>query len=152
MKSKNVDWKNGPGKIGVLTPLLGAWQAVAASPMGMVHCTRAFTPILNGKYVQLEASWEFGVKIYKEFAIYGINNGKLSFWSFTSDGKRSTGTIADGTDIDPHAIAFEAEMGPGRARMIYWPNETGGYNWAVEAKKKKGWSRFTLHHYTSLKS
>jgi hypothetical protein len=153
MKTKNAGWKKGPGKIGVLSPLLGSWQTAASSPMGKVGCTRTFTPILNGKYVQLIASWEFGSKVYEEYAIYGIDGGKLSFWSFTSDGKRSTGTIADGTDIDPRAIAFEAEMSPGRhARMIYWPNETGGFNWAVEAKTKKGWSRFTLHHYTSQKS
>ena len=35
--------------------------------------------------------------------------------------------------------------------MIYWPNPEGGFNWAVEAKTKKGWNRFTIHHYKSLK-
>ena len=32
-------------------------------------------------------------------------------------------------------------------RMAYWPDETDGYYWAVEAKNKKGWKRFTEHHY-----
>jgi hypothetical protein len=38
-------------------------------------------------------------------------------------------------------------MPAGLARMIYWPNDDGGINWAVESKNKKGWKRFTLHHY-----
>ncbi len=74
---------------------------------GKVRCTRTFTRILNGKYVQLLARWEFGAQVHEETAIYGIAGGKLSFWSFTSDGKRSEGTIADGRDVDPEAIAFE---------------------------------------------
>jgi hypothetical protein len=147
---KNTTWKKGPGKLGVLTPVVGSWQANAMTPMGKVRCTRTFTPMLNGKYVQLLARWEFGAKAYEEIAIYGINNGKLSFWSFTSDGKRSEGALADGSDVDPRAIAFEAEMPAGRARMIYWPHEEEGFNWAVEAKTKKGWRRFTEHHYVSL--
>jgi hypothetical protein len=143
-------WKKGPGKLGILAPLLGTWQANALSPMGKVRCTRTFTPILHGKYIQLLARWEFGPKVYEEIAIYGINNGKLSFWSFTSDGKRSEGLIADGTDVDPRAIAFEAEMPAGRARMVYWPHEGEGFNWAVEAKTKNGWRRFTHHNYVPL--
>ena len=150
MKEINRPWKKGPGKLGVLKPLLGSWQASADSPMGKVCCTRTFNPILSGKYVQLTARWEFGKKVYEEFAIYGINNGKLSFWSFTSDGKKSEGVIADGKDIHPQAIVFEAEMPAGLARMIYWPNAEGGFNWAVEAKNKNGWKRFAHHKYVSL--
>lgn len=150
MKAKRAKWKRGPGKLGILAPIMGAWQANAMSPMGKVRCTRTFTRILNGKYVQLLARWEFGAQAYEETAIYGIAGGKLSFWSFTSDGKRSEGTIADGSDVDPEAIAFEAQMPAGRARMIYWPNDEGGFNWAVEAKTKKGWRRFTEHKYVSL--
>ena len=150
MIMKNSSWKKGSGKLGVLKPLLGSWQANAESPMGKVLCTRTFTQILNGKYVHLVARWEFGAKVYEEFAIYGIKNGKLSFWSFTSDGKKSEGVIADGKDIDPQAIAFEAEMPTGLARMIYWPNEDGSFNWAVESKNKNGWKRFTQHNYVPL--
>jgi len=150
LNTKNSTWKKGPGKLGVLKPLLGSWQANAESPMGKVRCTRTFTPILDGKYIHLIARWEFGVKVYEEFAVYGINNGKLSFWSFTSDGKRSEGALAVGSDVHPQAIAFEAEMPAGRARMIYWPNEDGSFNWAVDAKNKKGWKRFTQHKYVSL--
>jgi len=150
MKAKETVWKKAPGKLGVLAPLLGTWQASAMSPMGKVRCTRTFMPILHGKYIQLIARWEFGEKVYEEMAIYGVSNGKLSFWSFTSDGKRSEGAIADGSDVDPRAIAFEAEMPAGRARMIYWPKEGGGFNWAVEAKTKKGWRRFTEHKYVNL--
>jgi hypothetical protein len=140
-------WNKGPGKIGVLAPLLGAWRAEAQTPMGKVRCTRTFTPILHGKYVELRASWEFAKGVYEEVAMLGISNGKLSFWSFTSDGKRSEGMLADGSDVDPQAIAFEAEMPAGRARMIYWPDAGEGFRWAVEAKGKKGWRRFVEHHY-----
>lgn len=150
MKTKHAAWKKGPGKLGVLAPLLGSWEASAQSPMGKVRCTRTFTPVLGGKYVQLVARWEFAGKAYEEIALYGVKEGKLSFWSFTSDGKRSEGTIADGTDVDPGAIAFEAQMPAGLARMIYWPKEGGGFNWAVESKTKKGWNRFTEHRYDSI--
>lgn len=150
MKAKKTLWKKGPGKLGILTPLLGTWQASAMSPMGKVRCTRVFTPILRGKYVQLVARWEFGAKSYEEIALYGFAKGQLTFWSFTSDGKHSEGTLVDGSDIDPRAIAFEAEMPAGRARMAYWPNEAGGFHWAVEAKTKKGWSRFAEHTYFYL--
>jgi hypothetical protein len=117
--------------------------------MGEVRCTRTFASILHGKYVQLVARWEFGTEIYEEVAIYGLRNGSLSFWSFTSDGKRSEGAIADGRDVHPLAVAFEADMPAGRARMIYWPSE-GGFFWAVEARTKKGWKRFTEHRYVAL--
>ncbi len=150
MTTKNTNWKKGAGKLGVLTPLLGLWQAKTDSPMGKVTCTRTFTKILGGKYIHLVARWEFGKKIYEEFAVYGVKDNKLSFWSFTSDGKRSEGVIADGKDVHPNAIAFEAQMPAGLARMIYWPNEDGSISWAVEAKNKKGWKRFTQHKYLPL--
>lgn len=150
MKAKKTNWKKGPGKLGVLTPLLGMWQANADSPMGKVKCTRTFTKILGGKYIHLFARWEFGAKTYEEFAVYGVKDNKLSFWSFTSDGKRSEGVLADGKDVHPDSIAFEAQMPAGLARMIYWPDEEGRINWAVEAKNKNGWKRFTQHTYHPL--
>ena len=146
----NISWKKGAGKLGILKPLLGTWQANAATQRGEVKCTRSFTQILNGKYIKLDAKWEFGKGAYEETAIYGIKDDKLSFWSFTSDGKRSEGTIADGTDVHPQAIAFEAQMPAGLARMIYWPNDEGGISWAVESKNKKGWNRFTEHNYNAI--
>jgi hypothetical protein len=150
MKVINTNWKKGTGKLGVLNPLIGTWQANAESPMGKVQCTRTFTKILGGKYIHLVARWKFGSKIYEEFAVYGVKDNKLSFWSFTSDGKRSEGVIADGKDVHPNAITFEAQMPAGIARMIYWPNDDGSINWAVEAKNKKGWKRFTQHKYIMI--
>jgi hypothetical protein len=96
----------------------------------------------------LTARWEFNEGVYEEHALFGVDdNKKLAFWSFTSDGKHSQGIIADASDIHPQAVGFEAQMPAGLARMVYWPNEMGGVNWAVEAKTKKGWKRFTEHHY-----
>lgn len=144
-------WKRGRGKLGVLAPLIGTWKAVATTPMGPVACTRTFTPILGGTRIQLTALWEFEKFSYEELAIIGANaDGKIAFWSFTSDGKNSTGVIADVTDIHPEAIGFEAQMPAGLARMVYWPDEAGGCHWAVESKNKKGWNRFTEHHYKRL--
>lgn len=141
-------WKKGRGKLGVLAPLLGRWNASAASPMGPLSCTRNFTEILGGKYVQLEAEWQFGKGVYREHAVLGVNaEGELAFWSFTSDGKNSTGKLADVSDIHPEAIGFEAQMPAGLARMVYWPDDEVGFHWAVESKTKKGWNRFTEHHY-----
>ena len=142
-------WKKGRGKLGPLDPLLGTWVAETDSPMGRLKCTRTFAKMGGeGKLITLIADWDLGGKHYIEQAIYGVgDDGKLAFWSFTSDGKRSVGLIADGTDIHPEAISFEAQMPAGLARMVYWPGNDKTINWAVESKTKKGWNRFTLHKY-----
>ena len=150
MNRKKNSWKKGRGKLGLLEPLLGSWEAESDSPMGKIKCIRTFELILGGKYIELNAKWEFAKGAYKELAIYGINDDKLSFWSFTSDGKKSQGYIADGTDVHPEAICFEAVMPAGLARMIYWPDNNGGFHWAVESKVKKGWNRFTEHKYHAV--
>lgn len=147
-------WKKGRGKLGPFQPLLGSWYAESDSPMGKMHSYRTFESVLGGNYIQLTALWEFGPKGsgkgYREIAIIGAgDDGKVCFWSFTSDGKRSQGTIADATDLHPEAVGFEADMPAGRARMVYWPEEGGGLCWVVESKTKKGWNRFVDHHYKS---
>jgi hypothetical protein len=146
-----INWKKGRGKLGIFQPLLGNWEANADSPMGKVKCIRKFEKVLHDNYVQLEASWHFGEKVYVEHAMFGLKDGEIVFWSFTSDGKNSAGKLSDGTDIHPEAICFEAEMPAGTARMVYWPNETEGFHWVVESKTKKGWNRFVNHHYKMLK-
>lgn len=150
MATKRAAWKKGRGKLGVLAPLIGSWTATADSPMGKVRCTRTFMPILGGSYVQLTARWEFAKTAYDEMAVYGVgDNGQVTFWSFTSDGKRSFGVVADCTDLHPQAIGFEAQVPAGIARMAYWPDDADGMRWAVEAKTKKGWRRIAEHHYTA---
>jgi hypothetical protein len=149
MPSKSTTWKKGRGKLGPLQPLIGSWKAETDSPMGKIKCTRIFKPVLGDKYIELTATWEFGKGNYVEHAIYGMKEDTLSFWSFTSDGKRSEGHLSDGTDVHPEAICFEAQMPAGIARFVYWPAEDGGIKWAVESKNKKGWNRFTEHNYKS---
>ena len=151
MIEQSDHWKKGRGKLGVLEPLLGTWSAVSDSPMGKVKCTRKFEKVLGGNFIQLTAQWEIGEKKYDEIALFGMDENLLSFWSFTSDGKMSVGRLQDGSDVHPSAICFEAEMPAGIARMIYWPDDTGEFYWAVESKNKKGWKRFTEHHYKLLK-
>lgn len=152
MAAKKTTWKKGPGKLGTLHPLLGTWVAATNSPMGPLKCTRTFKQVLGNKYIELNACWEFGKGNYTEHAMYGVQEGELCFWSFTSDGKRSEGKLADGKDVHAEAICFEAQMPAGLARMIYWPGEDGSMHWAVESKVKKGWNRFTEHHYQVAKA
>lgn len=97
----------------------------------------------------MRVRWEIGKgQAYEELAIIGVGDGQaVGFWSFTSDGKRSQGVLADVRDVHPEAVGFEAEMPAGRARMVYWPDEGDGFHWAVESKSAKGWNRFTAHHY-----
>lgn len=147
-------WKKGRGKLGPLAPLHGAWIAETDSPRGPLRCHRQLVPVLSGKYLQLDVRWEFGpigtATAYEEHALIGVrDDGAVGFWSFTSDGKHSEGTLADVTDLHPEAVGFEAEMPAGRARMAYWPASDGGFHWVVESKTKSGWSRFTEHHYRS---
>lgn len=162
-----IAWKKGRGKLGVMQPLLGKWIASSDSEMGLVRCTRTFESVLNGSYIQLTARWEFGAiparakdpctdaskyagRAYEEIALIGVGeDGTLNFWSFTSDGKRSQGALADVSDVHRDAIGFEAQMPAGLARMAYWPDEVDGFRWAVESKNAKGWRRFTEHHYRS---
>ena len=148
-----IAWKNGRGKLGVFKPVLGRWIAKADSELGPVVCRREFTMILDGKFIQLDAQWHIGgeassSRSYLERAIFGVDDdGELHFWSFTSDGKRSTGWQSLAPDIHPNALCFSSDMPAGRARQIYWPHEQDGFRWAVESRSKKGWNRFTDHHY-----
>ena len=102
-------------------------------------------------YIQLTARWEHPSGSYKEIALYGVGDDKqIHFWSFTSDGKRSEGVQVHAPDVHPAAIAFEAEMPAGRARMVYWPDAEEGFHWVVENQTKKGWNRFLAHHYKEI--
>ena len=145
-------WKKGRGTLGAFTPLHGSWVAETDSELGPVRCHRRLEPILGANYVRLDARWEFGrggsTRVYEELAVIGKgDDGVVGFWSFTSDGKRSRGSLADVTDIHPEAIGFEADMPAGRARMAYWPAQGGGFHWVVESQTKKGWKRFVEHLY-----
>jgi hypothetical protein len=148
LTNNKTQWKKGRGKLGLFEPLLGRWQAEVDTDRGPVKCQRSFIRILDGAYVQLRADWEFETGSYRELALFGIRpDGKIGFWSFTSDKKQSQGYLADASDIHPQAIGFEAEMPAGLARMVYWPSQQGGFYWAVESKTRSGWNRFSEHHY-----
>jgi len=141
-------WKKGRGKLGLFDPLLGAWSASAPSEQGPVHCERRFRRSLSGAYVELSATWTVGATAYEELALFGFDADKvLTFWSFTSDGKQSRGVSVPGDDLHPEAIAFQAEMPAGVARMAYWPADDGGVMFVVESRNRKGWKRFVTHHY-----
>jgi hypothetical protein len=145
-------WKKGRGKLGPFQPLLGRWVAEADTPMGRVKVSRSLESTLGGQYIELRVLWEFGPagsgRDYSELAVIGVGDDKqVGFWSFTSDGKRSTGVLADVTDLHEEAVGFEAQMPAGLARMVYWPEEGGGVSWVVESRNAKGWKRFTHHHY-----
>jgi hypothetical protein len=151
-------WKKGRGKLGPMAPLLGKWKAATDTPMGPVSCVREYTKFGDG-YVRLEAEWNFKAapssankesapKVYREVCLFGPDkDGMLTYWSYTNDGKKSSGKLSEATDVHPEAVCFEAQMDAGLARQVFWPNEKGGMNWAVEARNKKGWNRFSLHHY-----
>jgi hypothetical protein len=162
-----ITWKKGRGKLGLLAPILGSWKAATDSPMGPLTCSRTYAAF-GDKWVRLDAEWAFGGpkasaklslaqkaamqayagKGYKEVAFFGpADDGVLAFWSFTSDGKKSEGRLAAAPDIHADAICFEAHMPAGLARQVFWPDAKEGFRWAVESRTKKGWNRFTEHHY-----
>lgn len=143
-----MEWKKGRGKLGPFQPLIGHWRAETGSEMGPVVCDRTFEYVLDGAYILLSADWEYSSGTYSEIALVGVGpQGEVHFWSFTSDKKQAQGILADVTDIHPQAIGFEAQMPAGLARQAYWPDEEDGFHWVVESKTKKGWNRFTEHHY-----
>jgi hypothetical protein len=151
MDYPKMAWRKGRGKLGIFDPLVGTWQAEADSPMGKVVCTRSFSRVLDGVYVQLVANWTYERGHYKEIALFGVGpDGNVNFWSFTSDKKQSHGWLVDVSDIHPQAIGFEAKMPAGLARMAYWPDGAGGFYWMVESGTQNGWNRFTEHHYLAV--
>lgn len=138
-------WKRGRGTLGPMAPLIGTWTA--KDETGRTLCRRTFARVLGGKYIQLAAEWDLGAKTYAEIALFGATPDGLGFWSFTSDGKRSEGRVADVSDLHDDAIGFEADMPAGLARQAYWPADDGAVYWVVESKTKRGWNRFVRHCY-----
>jgi len=164
-----IAWKKGRGKLGFLQPLIGDWVAVGDSPAGRYRCLRSYHPTLDSSYIELRALWLFGPPAaeakpatvltqndggYRETAIIGAGaDGEVGLWSFTSDGKRSEGKVADVSDLHTQAIGFHAQMPAGLARMSYWPDgddNPDGFVMVVEAQTTKGWSRMIEHHYRPL--
>lgn len=133
-------------------PLIGSWDVTEASEERMnVRCVRTFEKTLQGKYIQLKADWHLPKSVYEDVTLFGVNADKeICFWSFQSDGKNAQGKLADGTDIHPDAVCFEAQMPAGIARQVYWPAEDEGFHWVVQSKTKKGWNTIVEHHYQPL--
>lgn len=144
-------WTRGRGLLGPFHPLLGDWVSspeTQESDMPM-RCSRTFRAFGKG-WIELTAVWEMGARgDYREVAFFGATaEGALGVFSFTNDGKRSEGRLADGADVHPQALAFEAQMPAGLARMVYWPLDgMEGFSFAVENRTKKGWNRFLRQDY-----
>jgi hypothetical protein len=130
MAKTKKHWKRGRGKLGMLAPLIGSWKATASTPIGPVACTRVFEPVLSGNYIRLTARWDFGKGVYEEVAMIGVNPaGTVAFWSFSSDGKNSNGTVADVTDIHPEASGLRLRCRT-RANGIL-ADGADGFHWSV---------------------
>jgi hypothetical protein len=134
------------------TPLLDKqWVAEGDGPMGSYTCKRRFERVLEGKYVRMTVLWQFGDKTYEEIAMFGRDPAekRLTFWSFTSDGKNSRGVNVDADDIPNGAVAFEAQMPAGLARMILWTSERRSrLHVTVESATKKGWNSLLEQRHT----
>jgi hypothetical protein len=146
-----MTWTKGRGLLGPLKPLLGAWVSEPGEQQSNIpaRCTRVLRPFGQG-WIELDARWEISSEqTYREIALFGaMPDGGLGFYSFTNDGKKSEGRLAEALDLGPQAIAFEAAMPAGLARMAYWPLHDGeGFNFTVESRSKTGWNRFLRHVY-----
>jgi hypothetical protein len=143
-------WEPGPGLRGRLRPLLGAWVAEGETATGTYRCERRFDEVLHGGYVQLVVTWILPGRTHEELALFGATpEHQLRMWSFTSDGKQSTGEHATAPELPQPNVAFEADMPAGRARFAYWP-QADGLRFVVEARTDAGWTRFLEHHYVPL--
>ena len=142
-------WKKGRGKLGLFQGIIGNWICNEGSKDRLnPQCSRSIQFHLDNKYIIQDIVWFLGDKRYIDHTIIGLSADKrISFWSFTSDGKNSTGVLCDVSDIHPEAVGFEAEMPAGTARQAFWPDDTTGFHWVVESKSKKGWNRFVHQHY-----
>jgi hypothetical protein len=131
--------------------MIGDWLAKTETPQGPARVTRSLRPALGKGWLEAEVDWSFNDSRYQERCFYGLTrDGRLAFWSFTSDGKQAHGVQVEAPDLPAGAIAFEAEIPAGTARMSFWPDAEEGFRWAVESKNRKGWHRFSEHHYHRL--
>lgn len=142
-------WKKGRGKLGVFEPLIRSWICNKGSKdRTNPQCIRTYKYGLSDNYIIADITWFLGDKNYTDHTIIGLDENKIiTFWSFTSDGKNSTGKFCDVGDVHELAFGFEANMPAGIARQVFWPNEENGFNWAVESKTKKGWNRFVTQKF-----
>lgn len=144
-----MEFRLGRGLLGPLRPLLGHWVHRGEHNGQTVEVSRLYESWGNG-WVRLSATWELPGRTYAETAFYGATTeGPLGFYSFTNDGKRSEGRLADGTDVHAQAVAFVAQFPAGTGRMIAWPRDDGlpGFDFAVERQTAKGWNRFLLQRF-----
>ena len=151
-----MPWTKGRGLLGPLKPLIGRWitsGSHGSSQAAAMRCSRSFTMFGKG-WVELDARWEIGPgKEYREIAFFGTGeDGALACYSFTNDGKRSVGRLAEASSAGDRAIAFEARMPAGLARMLYWPldDDAPGFWFAVESKTAKGWNRFLQQQFVPM--
>jgi len=125
---------------------------MAKSPTGLVACVGDYQKP-GDLYVRLDAEWRFKgrqteMKSYREVCSFGPGpDGVLTFWSDTSDGKKSSGRLAEAKDNPPGSVCFEADMNVDLARQVFWSDGGDGMHWMVESRTKKGWSRLAQHHY-----
>ena len=139
----------GRGLLGPMKPLLGRWVYRGEHNGQSVQVERTYETWGKG-WVRLTAVWTMPGRNYVETAFYGaLDDGTLGFHSFTNDGKRSVGRLADGSDVHGQAVAFVARFPAGTGRMIAWPRDDGapGFVFAVESQTAKGWKRFLLQQF-----
>ena len=140
----------GTSPLSVLDPVIGAWVAEGDTATGTYRCERRFDRVLHSSHVQCVVTWILPGRDHEELAVFGADPaGTLRMWSFTSDGRQSTGRLADAADLPGANVAFEAEMPSGLARFAFWP-EPGGLRFVVEAQAGGGWTRFLEHAYVPL--
>jgi hypothetical protein len=133
--------------IRALKPFLGRWTANGSGPMGPYTCERQLTPILEGKFVQMLVRWTVGTKRHEELCMFGVKDERLQFWSFTSDGKSSTGISVIADELPDGTLVFEAAMPAGQARVSYQPDGEQ-FRFVVESRGKKGWRRFLEQNFS----
>lgn len=132
-----------------MDPLIGQWICNKGSKDRMKpECIRTIQYGVGNAFIIQDVKWNLGDKIYDDHTIIGLDENKvIRFWSFTSDGKSSSGILSDVSDLHDLAIGFEAQMPGGIARQAFWPDEVSGFHWVVESKTKKGWNRFVHQHF-----
>lgn len=149
-----MNLSKGRGPLGLFKSFVGSWEHSGDSPMGPITCSRTFSMVLGGKWLQLDVVWSYADPKradYVERCLIGkdADNG-LAFHSFVSDGSCSRGWLSKADDVDGSIVCFEADMPAGRARQIYIQADDDGYTWRVERQVKKGWSLIVEHAYRPI--
>ena len=143
---------NPPGKAAAVNWVahhsIGSWEAKPIRPWANSPAP-GYLNRCWGNY-QLSASWDFwqtGLQAKRHSSEYVMAHCR-SIVYIRRQTFQEREPLSDGSAMYTSRRLFVlCADAAGIVWMVYWPNEAGGFNWAVESKNKTLERHFLQHHY-----